>query len=477
VLINGSIIQRNEPGAIRLRGCVALIQKTRLCHNTGEDGVVISSSYSGEWPDVVFGKTSIISCELGYNDATPISFGNDQLFLSGCVIHHNSKAPVECYEGDALIENCVIRDNSSSGSVLDLEDGEYRVSRCVIANNRATGPVINAIFNSYSWHQMIRVTIGETTLSDNISGDHMTIYYTERNWGPCLTAKTYDPPQSYLLIRGSTIADNCISGGTANDRYIIFNDKPRYYDILPLHIENSLIYGNDGDLLLHDRPQDSSIHFQVNNCCLQEEFEGEGNFVADPMFASGPLGDYYLSSTAAGQHTDSLCIDAGSTSASIAGANWCTTRTDGAFDTGLVDIGYHYAATPPTIEPSVGGAGGAVAAGADEAPVLGPGDVLRAQITVANEGWPIWVDFYAAFVAADGTVFYITPDGLTTDFTPYAIDILLDDGLHFGPASVFEFVLNEHVAPGDYVFAAALSRAREPFRPIGPITFSRFRIM
>ncbi|RLC43553.1 MAG: hypothetical protein DRH70_09745, partial [Candidatus Coatesbacteria bacterium] len=109
--------------------------------------------------------------------------------------------------------------------------------------------------------------------------------------------------------------------------------------------------------------------------------------------------------------------------------------------------------------------------------VLGPGDVLRAQVTVANDGWPIWVDLYAAFVAADGTVFYITPDGLTTDFTAYAIDVLLDEGLHFGPASVFEFTLNEHVAPGDYLFAAALSRAREPFRPIGDIATVQFRIM
>jgi len=256
------------------------------------------------------------------------------------------------------------------------------------------------------------------------------------------------------------------------------------------------------------------------------------NIVGDPLFAPGPLGDYYLSSVEAGQDADSPCIDAGSTSASIAGASFLTTRTDNAFDTGIVDIGYHYPATPPTIEASIGTAGAssldvqlsqpgdalgaiaagatsldvqpshpgdavrAIAAGADEAPVLGPGDTLRAQVagadeapvlgsgdklsaqvTVENYGWPIWVDFYAAFVAADGTVFCITPDGLTTNFTAYAMDVLLDDGLHFGPASVFEFALNEHVIPGDYVFAAALSRAREPFRSIGPIASVQFRIM
>ena len=69
---------------------------------------------------------------------------------------------------------------------------------------------------------------------------------------------------------------------------------------------------------------------------------GEGNTAADPLFASGPLGDYYLSQRAAGQGASSPCIDAGGDTAASAGLESYTTRTDEVGDTGLVDMGYHY---------------------------------------------------------------------------------------------------------------------------------------
>jgi len=107
---------------------------------------------------------------------------------------------------------------------------------------------------------------------------------------------------------------------------------------------------------------------------------------------------------------------------------------------------------------------------------LGPEDTLSAQVTVANDGWTIWVDFYAAFITPDGALLYLTPDGFKSERTPQLIDIRLDDGCHLGPAPVFEFELNEHVPPGDYVFAAALSRAREAFHPIGDIGLVDFTV-
>ncbi|MBN1591708.1 MAG: hypothetical protein JW941_00505, partial [Candidatus Coatesbacteria bacterium] len=88
-----------------------------------------------------------------------------------------------------------------------------------------------------------------------------------------------------------------------------------------------------------------------------------------------------------------------------------------------------------------------------------------------------WVDAYAGFITADGTVFCITPTGLTAEFTPYVTDFLLDDGLDFGPAPLFEFLLNEHLPTGTYTFAATLTRAREAFRPIGGIAACQFTIV
>jgi hypothetical protein len=64
-----------------------------------------------------------------------------------------------------------------------------------------------------------------------------------------------------------------------------------------------------------------------------------GNLDADPLFTSGPCGEFYLSQTAAGQLQQSPCVDAGDPcSPMITG----TTRTDAVQDTAVVDMGYHY---------------------------------------------------------------------------------------------------------------------------------------
>jgi hypothetical protein len=69
---------------------------------------------------------------------------------------------------------------------------------------------------------------------------------------------------------------------------------------------------------------------------------GAGMIKTDPMFVTGQLGDHYLSQTAAGQSQNSPCVDTGSGDASHYGLTAYTTRTDEEFDTGYVDMGYHY---------------------------------------------------------------------------------------------------------------------------------------
>ena len=71
-------------------------------------------------------------------------------------------------------------------------------------------------------------------------------------------------------------------------------------------------------------------------------YAGDGNIDSDPLFVSGPEGDLYLSQTAAGQGSDSPCVDAGSDTAANLGMDDKTTRTDNAPDTGVVDMGFHY---------------------------------------------------------------------------------------------------------------------------------------
>ncbi len=63
---------------------------------------------------------------------------------------------------------------------------------------------------------------------------------------------------------------------------------------------------------------------------------GEGCISVDPIFTKGPLGEFYLSNS-------SPCVDSGSeSSVALELYNGFTTRTDGRWDTGKVDMGYHY---------------------------------------------------------------------------------------------------------------------------------------
>ncbi len=69
---------------------------------------------------------------------------------------------------------------------------------------------------------------------------------------------------------------------------------------------------------------------------------GTGCSSADPNFVVGMTGEHYLSQIASGQGSDSPCLNAGSSTAINLGMDDRTTRTDQVFDTGQVDVGYHY---------------------------------------------------------------------------------------------------------------------------------------
>ncbi|MBI5116956.1 hypothetical protein HZA56_10835 [Candidatus Poribacteria bacterium] len=75
-------------------------------------------------------------------------------------------------------------------------------------------------------------------------------------------------------------------------------------------------------------------------------WDAQSNITTNPMFATGSLGDYYLSQIAAGQSSNSPCIDKGDAMAADLGLDLLTTRTDQAGDIGIVDLGYHYASAP-----------------------------------------------------------------------------------------------------------------------------------
>ncbi|MBN1338976.1 MAG: PKD domain-containing protein [Bacteroidales bacterium] len=107
-------------------------------------------------------------------------------------------------------------------------------------------------------------------------------------------------------------------------------------------ILNSILWNNTGA----PQVEGSSATFS----CIQGGYTGQGNIGYNPMFVSGPLGNNYLSQTAAGQAQQSPCVDAGDPSTPLFGG---TTRTDHVPDQGVVDMGYHYLASssePPVAD-------------------------------------------------------------------------------------------------------------------------------
>jgi hypothetical protein len=101
------------------------------------------------------------------------------------------------------------------------------------------------------------------------------------------------------------------------------------------------------DVSYSDVQGERPLIFVDENCTLEW---GAGNIHTDPLFVTGPLGDYYLSQTDANdpnQTVDSNCVDAGSDLAIDVGLHLYTTRTDEVFDTNMVDMGYHYPLAHP----------------------------------------------------------------------------------------------------------------------------------
>jgi len=110
-------------------------------------------------------------------------------------------------------------------------------------------------------------------------------------------------------------------------------------------VVHSIIWGNDPGQIAWNCPVGSTL--TVESTLVQGGFPGGTNILdQDPLFFPGPLGDYYVSETGAGQAATSPAVDAGSWTAASVGLDARTTRTDSVADTGAADLGYHYRSLP-----------------------------------------------------------------------------------------------------------------------------------
>ncbi len=238
--------------------------------------------------------------------------GNDAGTYGGGIYVEQNASP--------LISDCEITDNTATygGGVYCKTNSQPIISNCVIYNNTAAedGGGLYAQINS-------DVQFQNCIMFGNIS-----------NYGAAIFSGS-----SILNVYSCTITDNTaiISGG---GYYCTVGISPE--------ITQSILWGDLPDEIAG--PGTPGVFFCDVETTLAV-YPGEGNLNTNPLFINGPRGNYYLSQVAAGQVSESPCVNAGQNDANnyfitlpygYVFMNQLTTRTDELNDYGIVDLGYHY---------------------------------------------------------------------------------------------------------------------------------------
>ena len=366
----------------------------------------------------------ITNCNITDNDAPP----NSEERSWGGGLSSNDSSP-------AIIDCSVLRNSSWAGAGIACENGNALtvIRNCRVSNNTAT---VNTSGQSYGG--------GIWCFSCSPSITNCLVHANSAALGGGIRASS-----SQSSFVGCTIVGNLAD--TGGSFYCTGQSL--------LLCSDSIIWGNH--VGLYTDPM-SSVNLTYS--CIQDGYAGEGNISDDPLFMSGPLGDYYLSCRAAGQGANSPCIDAGSDTAEALGLDELTTRTDCGPDAGVADMGYHYPLTSgegPVIECLLN---------ADE---FSTGDQLVGLYEINNPGAQVTVDVYFAFVMPDGAILCISSTRIDFGIFPCMTDVFLEQGYSMAPETLVDIAVPGGLPDGGYLFAGALSTPGE-FAVIGDLSLFAF---
>jgi parallel beta-helix repeat protein len=298
---------------------------------------------TGPYPDVRGGGVWIESCSVLIRNCRIANnyCHNENLNGSGGGIFVNSSTNTiieYCHivqntgdngGGVCVGQNCftTIRHNlieanwtySSAGGIYVSANAESEIHDNVIVGNHANGIFGGGGINLWSatWMYGTFSYVYNNLIVDNTASSS--------------GGGIYHRYESSILYNNTIVDNQAVQGGGI---YVLtFPD-------LPPVIYNSIVWGNSaptGSQIYLDPLVGSTAN--VSYCDVQGGWPGAGNFSDDPLFVTGPQGEYYLSQIAAGQASQSPCVDVGDPSSALVGG---TTRTDEVPDEGVVDLGYHY---------------------------------------------------------------------------------------------------------------------------------------
>ncbi len=296
---DGSVVAEACGGGIYCYKCSPTIQNNTITGNfaVSGGGGILSYDYC---------SATITNNTISTNSAT--TGGGIFCWLSSPLISNNTISTNSATRGGGIscmthasptIDNNTITDNSADtgggGISFSIE------SSPAISNNTITGNSAGENGGGIWCFHLCAPTIFNNAITGNDAG--------EDGAGICCLE------ESSPIISNNTIAFNSatLDGGGIYS----LDSSPSIFDCI--------IWDNGDDLY------DCSATY----CCIEDRDRGWGNIHDDPLFVTGPNGDYYLD-------RDSPCIDAGSRSADEAGMAKYTTQAKGTPDTGVVDMGFHY---------------------------------------------------------------------------------------------------------------------------------------
>jgi hypothetical protein len=267
------------------------------------------------------------------------------------------------------LTGCYLTDNRGNwggGAVMGFQGGSLTIASCTFARNQAPiGPGGAIGSNMGSSASTLTTLVSDCIFEGNtaVNGGGLEIGgIVSTVVRDCLfagnTATTSGGGIYFAPVSGNASILNCTVVG--NDAAV---GGGIYFGSNPSAMIDSIVWGNtdtgpDADQVFVTNSGGTDVSISnsnigtaagaINDVGSRINFPAGfsagplGNLSADPLFVTGPGGDYYLSQTASGQGADSPCVDAGSDTAANLGLDTRTTRTNGTTDVGDVDMGYHY---------------------------------------------------------------------------------------------------------------------------------------
>ncbi len=336
------------------------------------DGFIIQSGYAfGVYPDNCGGgmlnhrvSPVVENCVFSSNDASFHGAGMANIMSSPIVLNCTFTLNLTINNGAGVY-------NDDEGGI----DGHPRFEDCVF------GPGNSCRFGGGMFNNWCEVTVTDCLFRDNLANHNGGGLYNRNSRGTvrnCTFVENRSVSGGGVYLNSSvddedlTRLENCLihtniaysSGGglflhkssasvinctISNNGAIYGGGISCWYS--DAEIMNSIVWFNTAHLQYQSIEIGTEILPEIGYCDIDQEGYGlegsgladsDGNLRLDPLFVTGPYGDWYLSFVAAGQGADSPCIDAGISTDISFWLSGLTTRTDGAQDAGVTDIGYHF---------------------------------------------------------------------------------------------------------------------------------------